>query len=182
MSILTPNPRRLELDPQRKPSFSTPRRRAISNVAEPTGSFASSSSSSFIPISKTTSSFHSSSQEDVDLDYNSTPIASPPSGNDIYSNDYPADENGEEDSYGSSAPPTSSAISRTDGNNVYHNSGAGFRLSRASMDARFYNATRLIIVDQSGFGHFRTIQAAVNSIPINNTHIYTILVAGGLFE
>lgn len=57
-----------------------------------------------------------------------------------------------------------------------------FRPSQSFMEARFLNASRLIIVDQFGYGHFRTIQAAVDSVPVNNTFSYTILVAGGIFE
>ncbi|MCO5611006.1 hypothetical protein L7F22_065254 [Adiantum nelumboides] len=57
-----------------------------------------------------------------------------------------------------------------------------FQSFEAFMEVRSVNASRLIIVDQFGFGHFQTIQAAVDSIPFNNTHFYTILVTGGIYD
>eukprot|EP00249_Psilotum_nudum_P029190 c39605_g1_i1 orf=1-336(+) len=43
------------------------------------------------------------------------------------------------------------------------------------------SGSRLVIVDQKGYGHFKSIQAAVSSVPVNNTRPYTILVTPGLF-
>ncbi|KAH7290806.1 hypothetical protein KP509_30G064700 [Ceratopteris richardii] len=54
--------------------------------------------------------------------------------------------------------------------------------SRVFIEARSVNSSRLIIVDQFGFGHFQTIQSALDSIPANNTRFYMILITSGVYE
>ncbi|KAG7555774.1 Pectinesterase catalytic [Arabidopsis suecica] len=41
---------------------------------------------------------------------------------------------------------------------------------------------RQVFVDQSGHGNFRTIQKAIDSVPINNTHWFFINVKAGLYR